>query len=229
MDEWTSILKIACAYDFPGVKDFAVRGLESCDIPIANRIRLYRTFDVDAHYIIPWFVRLCLREDGPTDGETEIMGTKVSLIIYRARERLRSMVSPAEPPLAISESAAVEVISSILGYNSPIAGPGSVSFHLEASAAYAEFICQLRRRVPISHLTRRRGNQATVNPPPLRNLSPETPPQRRISLEERSSREAYIMDNIIFNGHAEAFGTYAPGKVIQSKGRRFTPTDDHPH
>ena len=66
------------------------------------------------------------------------MGTKVSLIIYRARERLRSMVSPAEPPLAISESAAVEVISSILGYNSPIAGPGSVSFHLEASAAYAE-------------------------------------------------------------------------------------------
>ena len=138
MDEWTSILKIACAHDFPGVKDFAVRGLESCDIPIANRIRLYRTFEVDAHYIIPWFVRLCLREDGPTDGETEIMGTKVSLIIYRARERLRSMVSPAEPPLAISESAAVEVISSILGYNSPIAGPGSVSFHLEASAAYAE-------------------------------------------------------------------------------------------
>jgi len=34
------------------------------------------------------------------------------------------------------------------------------------------------------------------------------------------------MDNIIFNGH-EAFGTYAPGKVIQSKGRRFTPTDDY--
>ena len=130
LEEWTSILKIACTHDFPAVKDFTVRCLESCDIAIAQRIKLYRTFDVDAKYTIPWFVQLCLREEGPTDGETEIMGTKVSLIVYRARERLRSsLVAPnAGAPSPLSESAAIEAICSILGYNSPLSGPGSVSF-----------------------------------------------------------------------------------------------------
>ena len=119
VEEWTSILKIACAHDFPAVKDFTIRCLESCDIAVAQRIKLYRTFDVDAKYIVPWFVQLCLREEGPTDGETEIMGTKVSLIVYRARERLRSaLIAPnAGTPPPLSESAAVEAICSILGYN----------------------------------------------------------------------------------------------------------------
>lgn len=110
------------------MKEFAVRGLESSEIPIANRIKLYQKFEVDSSYIIPLFVKLCLRTEGPTDEETEIMGTKVSLIIYRARERLRSQAtSPlAGQTLIISETDASEAISSILGYCEPI-GPGSVA------------------------------------------------------------------------------------------------------
>jgi hypothetical protein len=128
--EWTSVLKIACNYEFPTVKDFAVRGLETCDIPIANRVKLYQKYDVDASYIIPLFVKLSLRAEGPTDEETDIMGTKVALIIYRARERLRSPASSPITglPLPISESEAFEAINSILGYGATIlpAGSGSV-------------------------------------------------------------------------------------------------------
>jgi len=126
--EWTSILKISCNYDFPSVKDFAVRGLETCDIPIANRIKLYQKYEVDSSYVVPLFVKLSLRAEGPTDEETDVMGTKVALIIYRARERLRS---PACSPLTgsphpISESDAFEAINSILGYGAmvlPAGGP----------------------------------------------------------------------------------------------------------
>ena len=136
--EWTSILKISCNYDFPGVKDFTVRGLESCDIPIANRIKLYQKYEVDSSYVVPLFVKLSLRAEGPTDEETDVMGTKVALIIYRARERLRSPASSpiTGPPLPISESDAFEIIKSILGYGATIlpAGPGSVVFLIQKSS-----------------------------------------------------------------------------------------------
>ena len=62
------------------------------------------------------------------------MGTKVALVVFRARERLRALaVSPhataAGQPLAVSESDAFDAISSILGYSAPIpAGSGSVVF-----------------------------------------------------------------------------------------------------
>ena len=134
VDEWTSILKIACNHDFPSVKDFAVRGLESCEVPIASRIKLYQKYEVDSLYVIPLFVKLCLRAEGPTDEETDIMGTKVALIVYRARERLRSPASSpiTGPPPPISEAEAFEAISSILGYSVPISvGPGSVVFPIQ--------------------------------------------------------------------------------------------------
>lgn len=141
VDEWTSILKIACAHDFHGIKDFAIRGLESCEMPIANRIRLYQKYYVDLRYINPLFVKFCLRDDGPTDEETEVMGTKISLIIYRARERLRSRSTPqsgGKATATLAEADALEAISSILGYNAPSHGLGSVSFSF--CSAYAQYL-----------------------------------------------------------------------------------------
>jgi len=67
----------------------------------------------------------------------DIMGTKVALIICRAREKLRSLASP---PLsgwtgALSETDAFEIINSIFGYSTPIipAGLGSVVSYPETS------------------------------------------------------------------------------------------------
>lgn len=122
-EEWTSILKIACAYDFHGIKDLAVRGLESCDMSIANRIRLYQRYDVDSRYINSLYVKFCLRDEGPTEEETEIMGTKVSLNIYMAREHLRrsscATVQHGSRLADLAESDVLEAISSILCNNAP--------------------------------------------------------------------------------------------------------------
>jgi len=91
-------------------------------MPIARRIRLYQTYDVEPGYVIPLYVKFCLREDGPTDEETEVMGVKATLAIHKARERLRTHATPPNKGNAISiaESDAVEEITSILGYRNHV-------------------------------------------------------------------------------------------------------------
>ena len=87
--EWISILKLAHEYQFPEVKRLAIRELEDVEIPIAERIVLYQNHKVDPVHLVPLYVKLCMRDEGPTDDETAIMGMTTALIIFRARERLR--------------------------------------------------------------------------------------------------------------------------------------------
>lgn len=94
-------------------------------MPIACRIKLYQTYGVESCYVIPLYSKFCLREDGPTDEETEVMGVKAALAIYRARERLRTPPNSGNA-ISIAESDAVEAITSILGYHVPQHGLGSV-------------------------------------------------------------------------------------------------------
>lgn len=120
LTEWISILKLAHEYQFPEVKRLAIRELEEFDIQIAQRILLYQTHTVDPAYLVPLYVKLCMREEGPTDEETTVMGMKTSLIIFRARERLRfrplsgakNVASPAT-----NENDITRTIYSLLGFD----------------------------------------------------------------------------------------------------------------
>jgi hypothetical protein len=89
LPEWISILKLAHEYKFPEVKRLAIRELENFDIALAERIALYQEQTVEPVYLVPLYVKFCMRDEGPTDDETSIMGVRTSLIIFRARERLR--------------------------------------------------------------------------------------------------------------------------------------------
>jgi len=108
-DEWIGILKVACQYEFVEVKRFAIRGLEKLDLSVVQRLKIYQLYNVHITHIVPLLVQLCLREEGPTDDETEELGIKTSLIIYRARERLCSHV-----PGGISADEATRAICSIM-------------------------------------------------------------------------------------------------------------------
>jgi hypothetical protein len=94
-NEWIGILKIACEHDFIQVKQLAIRGLEETDLSIVERLRIYQLYNVDPSHTVPLLSALCLRDEGPTDEETEQLGMKTSLLIYRARESLRSLL-PAD-------------------------------------------------------------------------------------------------------------------------------------
>lgn len=118
LPEWKGILKLANEYEFPEVKRLAIRELEEFDIPIAERMVLYQTHAVDPVYLVPLYVKLCMRDEGPSDEETEIMGMKTSLIIFRARERLRFRPLPGKnTSLAHDENDVTRTIHSLLGFD----------------------------------------------------------------------------------------------------------------
>jgi hypothetical protein len=112
-------LKLAHEYQFPEVKRLAIRELESFDIPISERIALYQSHAVEPVYLIPFYVKLCMRDDGPTDEETVTMGMKTSLIIFRARERLhfRTVSASTKDRSSPSENDITRTIYSLLGFD----------------------------------------------------------------------------------------------------------------
>lgn len=125
--EWIAILKLADEYQFLEVKRLAIRELDQFDMPIAERIELYHRHAVDLCHLVPLYVKLCIRDEGPTDEETSIMGMKTSLIIFRARERLRFQpLSKVKPVPVVDESHITRTIYSLLGFDGQT---GSVTFN----------------------------------------------------------------------------------------------------
>ena len=59
-----------------------------------------------------------MRDEGPTDDETAIMGIKTSLIIFRARERLRFQpLSGSKDRSSPDENDITRTIYSLLGFD----------------------------------------------------------------------------------------------------------------
>ena len=131
LEEWITILKLSHEYEFPEVKRLAIRELERFEIEIAERIALYQEQAVDPLYIAPFYVKLCMRDEGPTDQEAATMGIKTSVIIYRARERLRFR------PLSVTRNVSLapdedmtRIIHSLLGFDFESNGQTAVHLYL---------------------------------------------------------------------------------------------------
>ena len=122
-------MKLAYDYKFPEVKRLAIRELEIFDIPIAERIVLYQNHSVEPVFLVPLYVKFCMRDEGPTDEETTVMGIKTSLIIFRARERLRFQpLSGSKDRSSPDENDITRTIYSLLGFD--YNGQTSVTFLL---------------------------------------------------------------------------------------------------
>lgn len=95
--EWTSILKIACEYDFVEVKNCAIRGLQQCDLSLIERLRVYEMYKVGPIHLAPLYGDICARDRGLDDGEIKMLGPESSLRIFRLRERVRSSEKNRSP------------------------------------------------------------------------------------------------------------------------------------
>lgn len=121
--EWIGILKIACEYDFVQVSNLAIRSLDQSGLSVVQRLQLYLLYRADPIHVVPLYTLLCMRDDGPTDGETELLGTKTVLLIWRMREHLRAQ----SPSSILAEEDAVLTVCSFLGVNrSKLNSGGSV-------------------------------------------------------------------------------------------------------
>ncbi|KAF9525016.1 hypothetical protein CPB83DRAFT_819340 [Crepidotus variabilis] len=99
VEDWRGILKVACAYNFPKIKRLATTGLEqNKDLSVAERIKIYREFNVGEQYLIPLVIELVTREDYPSDDEVVLLGHPISLLVSRIREHYRSGLDGERTP-----------------------------------------------------------------------------------------------------------------------------------
>ena len=95
------ILKLSVVWEFPEVKDLAIRELEKKDIPDAKRIKLYHENQVDKNILIPRYAALCEREAHLTIEEGLDLGmeTVVMIAACRGEARAARLASGGRSPL----------------------------------------------------------------------------------------------------------------------------------
>lgn len=90
---WTRILTLAQEWGFDEVQNLVIRELERLDFPVIDRIALYHRFRVDINILLPLYTALCSRDEPLDEAESEILGMKTTVLLFRARERLRAQPS----------------------------------------------------------------------------------------------------------------------------------------
>ncbi|KAK0226372.1 hypothetical protein IW262DRAFT_1294574 [Armillaria fumosa] len=90
VDEWHTILRIASDWGFAEVKALAIRELERKDISLVDRIVLYQAYNVDQEIMVPLYAKLCSRPEPLNKVESQKLGVETVVLIFHARERLRS-------------------------------------------------------------------------------------------------------------------------------------------
>jgi hypothetical protein len=84
-DTLTSALRIATAYNYPELRDFAIAGLEKANLAAIDRIRLSDEFSLPS-WERPAFTELCQRVEAITPSEAQVLGMDRFVEIARIRE-----------------------------------------------------------------------------------------------------------------------------------------------
>ncbi|KAG6920042.1 hypothetical protein DXG01_010110 [Tephrocybe rancida] len=94
IEDWTSVLELTQKWEFKEVHNLAIRELEKqTQLPLIERIVLYQRFDVDRDLLVPLYGKLCSRPEALDDDESEAIGIKATVLVFRARETLRARPS----------------------------------------------------------------------------------------------------------------------------------------
>jgi hypothetical protein len=114
-EEWAAILKLSNLWGFDNVKQLAIRELQELEMSLVDRIVLYQDHDVDADLRVPLYVELASREATLDHEESTRLGFRTAIVIFQARERLRSLATGGMSPLPddVGPEAAEEVITTL--------------------------------------------------------------------------------------------------------------------
>lgn len=93
-EDWACILELANRWKFSEVKQFAIRELHKQEMSLIDRIVLYQNCRAEEEALIPLYAELCARDQPLSLAESEKLGVQTAVIVFQAREALRSQ--PAE-------------------------------------------------------------------------------------------------------------------------------------
>lgn len=126
ISDWTSILELAHKWEFNEVKSLAIRELEHHELSVMDRIVLYQKYSVDRARLVPLYAELASRPDALDDDESEALGMKTTVLIFRARERLRALPSDggrSPLPAGLEKEDVHNAILYLLGVPTPVTSP----------------------------------------------------------------------------------------------------------
>jgi hypothetical protein len=86
--EWTSVLHLSHAWNFPSMRSLAVRQLSPLTTPV-DRVVIGRKYNIE-HWLRPAYEAICEREEWLSEAEGERLGLRDVLRIGRARQLLRA-------------------------------------------------------------------------------------------------------------------------------------------
>ncbi|KAJ3992621.1 hypothetical protein F5050DRAFT_1787606 [Lentinula boryana] len=99
LEDWGCILSLACRFKFPEVKKLAVRNLEKFNLDLVDHLSLYQECNADEDLLIPLYAQLCARDQTLSLIETHKLGYETAVMVFQAREHLRSPADRGKSPL----------------------------------------------------------------------------------------------------------------------------------
>ncbi|EUC66775.1 hypothetical protein RSOL_508880 [Rhizoctonia solani AG-3 Rhs1AP] len=81
-----SSLQIATEYEYPALRNYAIKHLERAELTAIKRIEIARKFDLPS-WEKPAFMDLCNRDESITEEEANILGVAAFLRVTEIRER----------------------------------------------------------------------------------------------------------------------------------------------
>ncbi|KAG2089338.1 uncharacterized protein F5147DRAFT_726065 [Suillus discolor] len=85
IDHWITILDLATRWEFPSVRDLAVRQLQKLDMKPVERIITYDKYNLDKSLLLPAYILLCKQPSRSID-DGKRLGMPTVLKINEARE-----------------------------------------------------------------------------------------------------------------------------------------------
>jgi hypothetical protein len=95
LEDWIAIIGYATRWDFPQIKELAIRHIQTYDMDPISRIRLYQDNQLPEKHLFPLYVQVASRDEVLGLEESRVLGLETLVLVHQARERLRSPVSPA--------------------------------------------------------------------------------------------------------------------------------------
>ncbi|KAG2152547.1 uncharacterized protein EDB93DRAFT_250019 [Suillus bovinus] len=92
IDHWVTILDLATRWNFPGVRDLAVRQLEKLDMNPVERIITYDEYNLDKSLLLPAYILLCKQPSRSVEDGNRL-GMPTVLKINEAREYAQKSAS----------------------------------------------------------------------------------------------------------------------------------------
>jgi len=100
IDNWMTILNYSTKWDFPRVKELAIKYLESRDMDPIQRINLYQANKLPEKYLFRLYMQVACRPDLLSIEESRTLNLETLVLIHQARERLRVQPSADKPHLS---------------------------------------------------------------------------------------------------------------------------------